>query len=75
MNIVRNSGMNTRTAPYKPSSISKANLKSPKMEPPLMNQVHQSKREIDLKPQIIKASTEGETIGAAPEKQQGGQSG
>ncbi len=62
---------------HKPSNIKggRQTLKSPKMEPPLMNQSSSSKREIDLKPQIIKASTEGETIGAAPEKQQGGQAG
>jgi len=62
---------------HKPSNIKggRQTLMSPKMESPLINQRSLSKREIDLRPQIIKASTEGETMGAAPEKQQGRQAG
>jgi outer membrane protein assembly factor BamD len=48
-------------------------LGSQKMEPPPVNQNSSSRKEIDLRPQIIKASTEGETIGAVPEKKQGKQ--
>jgi len=60
----------------KPSSIrgGRQTLKPPKKEPPLVNQSSSNRREIDLRPQIINASA-GTTIGAAPDKQQGGQTG
>lgn len=57
----------------KPSSIrgGRQTLKPPKKEPPLVNQSSSNRREIDLRPHIITASSKGETIGTAPEKQQG----
>jgi outer membrane protein assembly factor BamD len=59
----------------KPSNIKgeRQTLKSSKIESPTINQGSSNRREIDLRPQIIKASTDGETIGAASEKQQGKQ--
>ena len=44
-------------------------LQSQKMEPPPVRQGSTQRREIDLRPQIIKASSEGEVIGTVPEKQ------
>ena len=44
-------------------------LQSQKMEPPPVRQDSTQRREIDLRPQIIKASSEGEVIGTVPEKQ------
>ena len=57
----------------KPSNIKgeRQTLKSSKIESPTINQGSSNRREIDLRPQIIKASTDGETIGAEPQKQQG----
>jgi len=59
----------------KPSNIKgeRQTLKSSKIESPTINQGSSNRREIDLRPQIIKASTDGETIGTEPEKQQGKQ--
>lgn len=59
----------------KPSNIKgeRQTLKSSKIESPTINQGSSNRREIDLRPQIIKASTDGETIGAEPQKQQGKQ--
>jgi len=48
-------------------------LQYQKMEPPPVQQDSIKRRDIDLRPQIVMASHEGETIGAAPEKQQGKQ--
>jgi outer membrane protein assembly factor BamD len=48
-------------------------LQYQKMEPPPVQQDSIKKRDIDLRPQIVMASHEGETIGATPEKQQGKQ--
>jgi outer membrane protein assembly factor BamD len=44
-------------------------LQSQKIEPPPVRQDSTQRREIDLRPQIIKASSEGEVIGTVPEKQ------
>jgi lipopolysaccharide transport protein LptA len=48
-------------------------LQSQRMEPPPVQQDSTRRRDIDLRPQIVMASHEGEAIGAAPEKQQGKQ--
>jgi outer membrane protein assembly factor BamD len=44
-------------------------LQSQKMELPPVRQDSTQRREIDLRPQIIKVSSEGEVIGTIPEKQ------
>jgi outer membrane protein assembly factor BamD len=48
-------------------------LKSQTIEQPTVNQNSSNRKEIDLRPQIIKASTEGEAIGTAPDKKHGRQ--
>lgn len=48
-------------------------LKSSKKEFPPIDQSSTKRREIDLRPQIIKASTKGETARVTPDKQQAGQ--
>ncbi|MFZ2801690.1 MAG: lipopolysaccharide transport periplasmic protein LptA, partial [Syntrophorhabdus sp.] len=48
-------------------------LKSSKKEFPPIDQSSTKRREIDLRPQIIKASTKGETVRVTPDKQQAGQ--
>jgi outer membrane protein assembly factor BamD len=55
----------------KPTKIKREQqtLQTEKTEPPPMIQGSAPKREIDLRPQIAEASTEGEAIGDAPEKQ------
>jgi lipopolysaccharide export system protein LptA len=48
-------------------------LQSQRMEPSPVQQDSIRRRDIDLRPQIVMASHEGEAIGVAPEKQQGKQ--
>ena len=59
----------------KPSNVKggRQTLKSQKIDQPTVNQNSSNRREIDLRPQIVKASTEGETIGTAPNKKHGRQ--
>jgi len=59
----------------KPSNIKgeRQTLKSQKIDQPTVNRNSSNRREIDLRPQIVKASTEGEAIGATPDKKHGRQ--
>jgi outer membrane protein assembly factor BamD len=59
----------------KPSNIKggRQTLKSQNVDPPTVNLNSSNRREIDLRPQIVNASTEGDAIGATPGKKNGRQ--